>query len=335
MTRATSYDVARLAGVSQSAVSRVFRPGASVSRDARARVEAAARALNYAPSQIARSLISRRSRMIGVIVTQLTMRNYPEALQMLGTEIQSSGNRMLVVMVPNDDGAAAAAADLLGYHVDGIVSSAFLPDETLEVCASHKAPVVLFNRTPRNALASSVCCDHADAMELLVAHLATAGIGRVAYVAGPERAPVSNDRLLGLRNALLARGKQIGRVVHSDYSYEGGRAVAAELAAGPEKPDLVVCANDAMGLGVMDGLRFDLNLRVPGDVAVAGFDDVLQSSWPTYGLTTLRQPLQRMAQAAMRMLMEQIGGQAGAGERRLLPAELKIRNSTAARVDSN
>lgn len=267
--------------------------------------------------------------MIGVIVTEMTMRNYPEALQMLGMEIQAGGNRMMVVMVPNDEAGAAAAIDLLGYHVDGIISSAFLPDETLELCASHQAPVVLFNRTPKNALASSVGCDHANAMEMLVAHLATTGIGRVVYVGGPERAPVSNDRLLGLRNALLARGKHVERVIYSDYSYEGGRAIVAECISQKDKPALIVCANDAMGLGAMDGLRFGLKLRVPEDIAVAGFDNVLQSSWPTYELTTLGQPLRRMAQSAMRMLMEQIAGETGAGEQRLLPAELKIRQSTA------
>src|SRR5919112_2803889 len=126
MARATSYDVARLAGVSQSAVSRAFRDGGSISPDTRAKVEKAARELGYAPSQIARSLITQRSRMIGVVMTDLTARNYPDVLHYLSHEIQATGNRMLLCSVPQDAEAAAGAADLLAFQVDGIISSASL-----------------------------------------------------------------------------------------------------------------------------------------------------------------------------------------------------------------
>jgi DNA-binding LacI/PurR family transcriptional regulator len=328
MVRATSYDVARLAGVSQSAVSRAFRNGGSISPDTRAKVEKAARELGYSPSQIARSLITHRSRMIGVVMTDLTARNYPDVLHFLSHEIQATGNRMLLCSVPQDAEAPAGAADLLAFHVDGIISSASLPRDTLTAAERQGVPVVLYNRAPHSMLASAVACDHPTAMEALVDHLIAGGLKRVIFIAGPESAPVSNDRLLGVRNALAAQGLALEQVLHGDYSYDGGRSVVAAHLGGPDRVDTVICANDAMALGVMDAFRFDLGLRIPDDVAVAGFDDVPQAAWPSYALTTLRQPVRRMTQMTVRVLMEQVSGTAEGRERRLLPAELKIRAST-------
>ena len=325
--RATSYDVAQLAGVSQSAVSRVFRTGGSVSPATRAKVERAAVELGYAPSQIARSLITQKSRLVGAVMTELTVRNYPELLHLLGQEIQATGNRMLLCAVPDDAAAAPAAADLLAFHVDGIVSSASLPRETLDACARQAVPVVLYNRRPEGSLVSAVACDHAAAMAELAGHLVAGGLGVAAFVTGPVGAPVSAARLDAFRDALAQRGHALGAVYHSDYSYAGGRALALAEWGGGAHPATVVCANDAMALGVLDALRFDLGLRVPEDVAVAGFDDVPQASWPTYGLTTLRQPVRRLTRTALRLLVEQMAG-AERGERSLLPAELQVRRST-------
>lgn len=317
-----------MAGVSQSAVSRVFRTGGSVSPATRAKVERAAAELGYSPSQIARSLITQRSRLVGVVMTERTALNYPDLLHLLGREIQNTGNRMLLCAVPDDAGGAAAAADLLAFHVDGIVSSASLPRSSLEACVRQAVPVVLYNRKPESALVSAVACDHGSAMEALAGHLAAGGLGSCTFVSGPRGAPVSADRLAALRDALAHRGQTLRDVLYADYSYAGGRALAAAEWRGGAHPATVVCANDAMALGVLDALRFDLGLRVPDEVAVAGFDDVPQASWPTYGLTTLRQPVDRLTRTALRLLAEQMAGAEAGGERRLLPAALQVRGST-------
>lgn len=327
-SRATSYDVARRAGVSQSTVSRVFRDGASVSKSTRKKVEAAAVALNYSPSLIARSLITQRSNMIGVIITDPSNRAYPEILFYLGQKIQQTGNRMLVFALPHEDDAPEQVRQILAYHVDGIISSAQLDQEFLVSCAEANVPVVLFNRNPPSALASAVCCDHATGMEMLVRYLSRSDLGHVALLAGPDNAPVSNARLAGALDALARIGKSHDAPIHSDYTFEGGRQSARRLLAGGTSPHTIICANDAMALGVMDACRFELGLSVPQEVAVTGFDDILQADWPSHSLTTLRQPIRRMAENAVRLLMDQIGGLTHSGERRLLPAELKVRNST-------
>ena len=333
--RPTSYDVARLSGVSQSTVSRVFRDGAPVSKAARKKVEAAARTLNYAPSQIARSLITQRSNMIAVVITDPSNRAYPDILFHLGQEIQATGNRMLVFALPSEAEAEAALTGVLGYRVDGIISSAMLGDTFLAPCHRARVPVVLFNRTPASALASAVSCDHATGIEGLVRHLQTAVLGHVALLAGPEWSPVSRARIGAATAALHHVGCPVAPVVHSDYSFAGGRQAAQALLGGRDGPHTIICANDTMALGVMDACRFDLGLSVPGKVSVTGFDDIPQSAWPSHSLTTLRQPVRRMAQTAVRMLMEQIGGGEPSGERRMLPAELMIRGSTRPSCDAS
>lgn len=326
--RVTSYDVARLAGVSQSAVSRTFRDGGSVSPETRAKVTRAAEALGYAPSNIARSLITRRSNLIAVLVTATTSRNYPEVLFQLGQEIQARGNRMLVFTVDFDALAADVYNDLMGYHVDGIVAATSMDASLLEACERQRIPLVLYNRVPRGGFASAVGCDHATGMSDLVAHLVGGAPRRVSFIAGPSGAVVSEDRLAGARQALARHGLAIDQVIHADYSYDGGRAVGREILAGGKRPDTVLCANDAMALGLMDAARFDLGLRVPDDIQVTGFDDLPEAAWPSHDLTTLRQPVEMLTRAAIRMLEEHIAGTAIGSERRLMPAELKIRGST-------
>ena len=327
LPRPTSYDVAQLSGVSQSTVSRVFRDGAPVSRATRQKVTDAALALDYAPSRIARSLITQRTNLIGMVITDPSNRAYPDVLFYLGQEIQETGNRMLVVALPRDGEATAAVRDMLAYHVDGIISSALLDDASVALCAASNVPVVLFNRTQPEAIVSAVCCDHHAGMEMLVRHMAGA-TGLVSLLVGPEWAPVSRDRLEGAIGALARAGIACGPVVHSDYTFEGGRRSARDLLVATSSPQTVICANDAMALGVMDACRFELGLRVPEDVAVTGFDDIPQAQWPSYRLTTIRQPVRRMAKATVRMLMDLIDGSATSGERRMLPPELCIRGTS-------
>ena len=321
--RVTSYDVARLAGVSQSAVSRAFRDGASISQEMRARIQRAARELGYAPSNIARALITQRSRLIGVVATRNTARNNPDILFHLGHQIQEAGNRMLVFTLPDTDSGEGIPDDLFAYHVDGVIAATSLPDEVLEACARRRIPVVLFNRT---GPAASVSCDHATGMRDLVSHLVRSGTRTPAFIAGPADAPVSVERLNGALDAFAAHGIALDPVVHSDYSHEGGRAAAAQLLA-ICRPDTIVCANDTMALGVIDACRHELGLRVPEDLGVTGFDNISQSAWPSYALTTVAQPFEQLTRTAVRMLGELVEGEAMPRERRLMPARLVVRES--------
>lgn len=324
----TSYDVAREAGVSQSAVSRCFRKGASISPDMRERIEAAARRLGYLPSKVARSLITRRSRMLGVLVTDATARNYPEMITQLGQEIQAADHRMLLFTLDKETAADSALNDILAYQVDGLVSAVTLPKQMLDVCAERDIPVVLYNRTARHRWPAKVGSDHAEAMGQLVDHLARCGYRRPAFISGPPGHVVSEARLSGLRISVAAMGAELAGMVHADYSYEGGRGAAREVLRGAAWPDVLICANDAMALGAMDTCRFELNLSVPDDIGVTGFDDIPMAAWPTYALTTLRQPREALALGAVELVLRHLEGKPCCGETRLLQAEIAVRAST-------
>ena len=327
--RSTSYDVAVLAGVSQSAVSRCFQDGGSVSPGTRRKVQEAARTLGYAPNKIARSLTTQRSRLIAVLVSDITARNFPDLLVRLGLEIQQAAHRMLTFIVPGDE-ADGALADILAYHVDAVISAVSVPDTMMSACAAQGIPVVVYNRTSRHPWASGVGCDDAAALDRLCEHLRAGGGRRAALLAGPADAPVSTSRIAAAAAAAAAHGLAVTGTFHTDFSYEGGRAAARSVLGGRERPDTVVCANDSSALGVLDACRFDLGLSVPGDVAVAGYDDIPEGARPSYGLTTLSQPVPALTGTALRMARERLDGIAIPGERRLLPAALVVRGSTRA-----
>ncbi len=322
--RVTSYDVARLAGVSQSAVSRAFSEGASISQEMRTRIRRAASELGYAPSNIARALITKRSRLIGVVVTRNTARNNPDILFHLGQRIQDAGSRMLVFTLPSDNASDTILPDLLAYHVDGVIAATSISEEALAACARHRIPVVLYNR---QGPAAAVACDHAAGMRALIDHLVRVGTRTPAFVAGPLEAPVSEQRMRGARDAFASHGIVLLPQVHSDYSHEGGRQAAARIFA-TNRPDTIVCANDSMALGVMDACRHDLGLRVPDDVAVAGFDDIAQAGWPSYALTTVAQPIEALTEAAVRFVVELVEGNTITQDTRLMQPRLIMRGST-------
>lgn len=326
--RATSYDVAREAGVSQSAVSRCFREGASISPEMRERIEAAARQLGYLPSKVARSLITRRSGIIGVLVTDATARNYPDLITQLGMEIQAAEHRMLLFTLPDEAAAGETLNDILAYQVDGLVSAVTVPKHMLDMCAERDIPVVLYNRPARHRWPAKVGSDHAEAMGQLVEHLLRCGYRRPAFISGPPGHVVSEARLVGLRAALAPTGIRLVGMAHADYSYEGGRRAARDVSQYKTTPDVLICANDAMAMGAMDTYRFDLGLRVPGEIGVTGFDDVPAAAWPAYALTTLRQPRESLALGAVELVLRHLDGKPCCGETRLLQAQLAARTST-------
>ena len=330
--RVTSYDVARRAGVSQSAVSRAFREGASISADLRDRIHRAADALGYAPSNIARALITQRSRLIGVVVTRATARTNPDSLFHRGQHIQDAGSRMLVFTLPDDAVDDSILSDLLSYHVDGVITAASIAEDTLRRCAQRGLPVILYNR---HGIAASVSCDHATGMRDLAEHLARTGTRDAAYIAGPRGAPVSEERHRAARAAFAEFGMHLRPATHADYTHEGGHAATLAILTAGNPPDTIVCANDSMALGAIDACRHTLGLAVPGDVAIAGFDDIPQSGWPSYSLTTVAQPIPQLTRAAVHLLVDHIDGRSTANERRLMPAELVIRTSTRGTGNEN
>lgn len=306
----TSYDVARHAGVSQSVVSRAFQAVSPISGDSRARVLASAAALGYQPNAVARSLITKRSGLAGVLLTDATQRDTPEVLIQLSQCLLQQGFQPLLFPCNQESEGNVALDKALSFGVDGVLSCVGLSPTALARARQRQRPVVLFNRHSADPSALSVACDHASAAQLVASRLFSAGHRRFAVVTGPPEAPVSALRV----NSFLARLAELGvkRVqrYEGDYHYESGHAAAIRLlGAAPTKRNsppvkAIFCANDAMALGVLDAARFALMMRVPSDVSVVGFDDIPAGRRPAYLLSTIRQPFEGMAYAATLMLRQ-------------------------------
>ena len=330
--RVTSLQVARRAGVSQSAVSRVFTPGASVSPATRDKVLRAAEDLGYRPNVLARAMITGKSRIIGLVVAYLDNQFYPEAVERLSVALQHEGYHVLVFMSsPTVGDVQDVMREILDYQVDGIVlASVSMSSVLARHCRDAGIPVVLFNRDQDDPQMSSVTTDNRLGARAVAAHFAAIGRARIGYIAGLEEASTQIDRERGFREGLEEAGLRLAMREIGNFDYAGARGAALEMFAGRDRPDAVFVCNDHMAFAVMDVIRYKLGLRIPGDIVVAGFDDTPIAGWPAYDLTSYRQPINRMVAQTVQALLHRIADPEAPAARVVLEGELILRGSTAA-----
>ncbi|MFK7860835.1 MAG: LacI family DNA-binding transcriptional regulator [Granulosicoccus sp.] len=328
--KVTSAQVAKLAGVSQSAVSRVFTQGASASPKTVEKVRAAASALGYRPNVVARSLITGKSRIIGLVVAYLDNQFYPDVLEKLSKGLQAEGYHVLVFMVDQSpDNVDHVLEKILDYQADGIVlASVAMSSELALRCRAEGVPVVLFNRTQDNDLLSSVTSDNVAGGRKIAAHLIQVGCRRIAYIAGWSGASTQRDREAGFREGLKAAGQELFAREEGDFNFEQAKRAAHKMFSAEVKPDAVFVCNDHMAFAVLDVLREEIGLRVPEDVAVVGYDDVPAAAWGAYKLTSVRQPANRMVEQTIETLLSQIENDQAPPRRLLLDGPLVIRSTS-------
>lgn len=326
--RVTSTDVARKAGVSQSAVSRTFTPGASVAPATRKRVVEAAAELGYRPNAIARSLITRRTKLVGIVMAHLTNPFYPPVLERFSRKLEEHGRRVLLITVPGQSRGDAALPEILQYQVDSLVlTSATLSSAMADECARLGLPVVLFNRTAARTRVSAVCCDNEAAGMLAADVLLDAGDRRLGYIAGTANSSTNLERERGFFERIAARKAPRPHKIVGDYDYETAFAAARELFASRGRPGAIFCANDVMAFAAIDAARA-AGLRVPADVSIMAVDDSAMARWRAYDLTTIRQPVEAMVDATVDLLLGLEDGRITGSVVRRLPGELVIRGST-------
>ncbi|MDJ0821049.1 MAG: LacI family DNA-binding transcriptional regulator [Paracoccaceae bacterium] len=323
--RVTSRAVAERAGVSQSAVSRVFS-GASASARTVEKVRKAAEELGYRPNVLARSLITGRSRIIGVVVAYLDNPFYPDALERLSRALQEEGYHSLVFIAPEGhNDTDRVIQQMLDHQVDGIIAASVgLGDELAARCKSAGIPVVLFNRgQPEANLPQVTSANHAGGRRV-AEHLVAIGRQRIGHVAGWQGSSTGRDRTEGFLTGLSEAGIAPTGVVPGDYRRDKAAEVAEELVT--QGADALFVGNDHMAFAVMDHLRFIMGWRVPEDVAIVGYDDVPMAAWAGYDLTTIRQPVGQMVEATVTALLAALDGATpGAQE---INGPLIIRGST-------
>ena len=325
----TSMEVAKLAGVSQSAVSRVFTPGASSSKKTNELVRKAAAELGYRPNVLARSLITGKSRMIGLVVAYLDNYFYPEALELLSSALQKKGYHVLIFMSGNKEGDIADAVDeILDYQVDGIIAaSVSMSSDLAKRCTSAGVPVVLFNRTQDDDRLSAVTSDNFQGGQKVARFLLAGGHKRIGYIAGWEGASTQRDREKGFTEELVRNGQELYAREVGNFNSDEARQAARTMFSKQNFPDAVFVANDAMAIAVIDVIRFELGLKVPEQVSVVGYDDVPISSWPAYDLTTVRQPANRMVAETVSILIESIENKTTIARRLEIDGPLMVRGS--------
>lgn len=327
-SRATSYDVARLAGVSQSAVSRCFKPGASVSKKMRDKVMAAAKELRYQPNAIARGLITRRSNLVAVLVSSQMNFYYPEVLFQLTDYFSKKGMRVLLFTINEESDVEESLNQIWQYQADGVISASYLSVEQHKTLKDRDIPVVMFNRYHSDYPSNSIWCDPSDATANMIKHLVDFGHKHFGLMEGPEYSMVNRERMLHVRENLKKYGGTIVSEARGNYRYESAAAATQEIMSGDITPTAIIAANDMMAMGTLDELKNVMGRSVPGDVSVAGFDGIGAARFASYELTTIRQPIGRMADAAVSMLMDRVEKPELSDEKRVLTGSFLQGTST-------
>ena len=308
--KVTALQVARRAGVSQSAVSRVFTPGASVSEKMATKVREAAEELGYRPNILARAMVSGRSRIVGFVVAYLDNYFYPEAIEKLSNAMQAKGYHVLMFMASQTTGNIDDVVDeILDYQIDGLIfASVALSSTIVGRCQAAGVPMILFNRRQDMEGVSSITSDNFAGARKVGEHLISCGHKRIGYIAGWEGASTQRDREAGLIAALSAHNMKLFAREVGNFRKEEAIVAARAMFDVPaeQRPDAVFVANDHMAFFVLDVLRTELGLSVPEDVSVIGYDDVPPASWPAYNLTTVRQRANLMVQETVDTLIQQI-----------------------------
>jgi DNA-binding LacI/PurR family transcriptional regulator len=327
----TLKEVAERAGVSRSAVSRTFTEGASVSAKMRLKVETAAAELGYTPNALASSLTTGRTKLIGLIANNFHNPLILEVFDLFTRGLQNRGLRPLLVNLSGATDPAASVRMLRQYSVDGvIVASSTLRPSFAEAFKHAGFPVVhAFGRYSLSPEVHVVGIDNVACGRMVAETLIRRGYARVAFLGGPEQATSTQDRAAGFLGALAARPEITVSVSYaSDYAFDAGRAEMQRLLAA-QPAEAYFCGDDLLAIGALSAIE-DAGLKVPGDIGLIGLNDMEMARWQNIDLTTIRQPLAEIIEAAIELVVGTIEKPDRHPEIRLFPCPLIERRTLRA-----
>ena len=333
------YEVARRADVSVATVSRVLNGKGPVRAETRERVLAAVAALGYVPHGAARSLSTRRTMLIGVLLPDMHGEFFSEIVRGIDRVARAAGYHLLVSGAHNDPEETAAVLQALHGRVDGLVLMApGLGASWLRQRLPRRLPVVLLNDGGTTTHAS-IRIDNRRGARLAVEHLLANGHRDIAFITGPRGNSDAAERQRGFEEALRVHGlrRQPQLELAGDFSEYSGAHAGRVIARLQPRPTAVFAANDSMAVGCLAALR-DSGLDVPRDISLIGFDDIPIARHLHPALTTVQVPIAELGQRAMTQLLQSVeSGDAGAQEHTPGPVEhaviaptLAIRASVAA-----
>ncbi|HYI66814.1 MAG TPA: LacI family DNA-binding transcriptional regulator [Candidatus Limnocylindrales bacterium] len=333
--RATLEQVAAAASVSRATASRVVNGDRRVGGSARAAVESAIQQLRYVPNRAARSLVTRRTDSVAVVIPEPTARLFgdpffPRVLRGISEALDANEMQLVLLMPQARSDEERVERYLAAGHGDGVLLISLHGSDPLpERLRRHGIPLVVGGRPP-SAGSPYVDVDNRGGAALAVQHLLDAGRRQVGTIAGPQDMAPGTDRLAGFHDRLSAAGRPAGdaAVEIADFTLEGGRAAMERLLARVPAIDAVFVASDLMAVGALAALRA-AGRSIPGDVAVVGFDDSPLASTTQPFLSSVRQPIEEMGREMTRLLMQEIRAPGGAPRRVILETQLVVRESSA------
>ncbi|WP_342315274.1 LacI family DNA-binding transcriptional regulator [Lysobacter sp. FW306-1B-D06B] len=334
MSSVTIKDVARVAQVSVATVSRALNGHGNVAEDVRNRVFAAAQELRYTPHAAARSLSSRRTQTLGVVLPDLHGEFFSELIRGIDQIARAQRLHLLVSSYHGNPEEQGAALRAMRGRVDGlIVMSPFVETPSLGEHLDPSLPTLLINSQAELDGTAVLGVDNYGGAVTMVEHLVAIGHRRIAFIAGPTGNFDAHERLRGYRDALAQRLPGTAEwVLQGDFSEASGHRAGHELLAAAQRPDAVFAANDMMALGCLFAFA-QAGVNVPGDIAVAGFDDIPLARYVHPALTTIRVNIAELGARAARLLIAQVAGDA-ASESSVLSTELIVRESSGSPTPS-
>ncbi len=295
----------------------------------RAKIAQRARELGYTLHASARTLSSRRSGLIGVVLGALQNPFYTELLCETVRQVAQRSMRLLIIHAGSGPIEGSTADSLLQHQVDGcLVTSVELPSYVSAVCSANGVPVVMVNRVPR-LNSSAVACDNLYGSAELATLLIQRGCRRIAMIRTSSSSSTGQERDAGFTKRLERAGLRLILRLDGRSTYEGGFEAGQQIAAMSvsRRPDAVFAVSDVMAFGALDALRL-AGLRVGQDIAVVGFDGLPQAARPVYDLTTVEQPLAAMVGRALDLLQARMGDESLPDETVFLRGRLILRGSS-------
>jgi DNA-binding LacI/PurR family transcriptional regulator len=334
-TTVTSVDVAKLAGVSRSAVSRTFTPGASVAPETRERVLEAARTLGYQVNILARSMIQGQSNLVGVVITGFQDPFRVSLLGEISRKLSEHSMAPLLMNAEDPERLADLLRVLLSYQISGVIMTSGAPPVAVaQEYLQRQVPVVMINRKRDLKGVDVINCDNRHGGELAAQTLIAGGARKLAFVNTKSSTFSGIARGKAFHDFLAAGGSGLPQCSVRDWladarGYEAGReAAGALLGDATTRPDGVFCATDLMACGFLDAARTRFGLDVPRDLQVIGFDDIPMAGLDGYALTTIRQDPEALAQTAVASLLERMKRFATPGRLKQVPVALVRRSTT-------
>lgn len=324
----TESDVAKLAGVSQSAVSRSFTPGASVAETTRKKILQAAQTLGYHPNLMARSLATRQSNIFALAISDLENPFYAQMVKELSERLRETGRHILLFVSNPDRTADPELERVLSYQVDALILTATTASIELALqCQKAGIPIVQINRESRVPGISTIRGENQKAGQRIADFMAASEHKRIGFIGGTRDSGTSRVRQEAFVARLAEHKIEDVHVRYGEYTFEGAATATRDLLSLTPPVDALFCASDYMAFAAMDVAKREFSMRIPQDLSIIGYDDVSEASHAVYDLTTYSQPAAALVEEAIKVIDLMIKNPGRRAQRREVRGELIVRGS--------